>query len=226
MSHRQLPLTELNWQPPAGQIIAAELLAGQYRQATAQAAAEKSAVTILKSARRKAEALIREANKTRHQMHGEMRAEQEQIRQETLCRYEAQWLKTHITSLFEGEALEQQLIAGVSARIHHSIARVLTAWFEQQPLDDLLCARLAKQAGQMATEGALTLHIHPAMQERIIREFGSRFTLVTEPQFPCDRAILASPQLSVAFSLSDHFQQLLAWLRSADPASGVSDENN
>src|SRR5471030_2548124 len=126
-------------------------------------------------------------------MQAEMRREEAKIRQETLSRCEAQWLQSHVISLLQGEALEQQVVKTLLTRIQHSIKQVLSAWFDQQSVDDVLCDRLARQAEQMVNEGALTLHL--------------------EPDFACDRAVLSSCQLSVEFSLSDHFQELLTWLR-------------
>ncbi|NLS55324.1 type III secretion system stator protein SctL [Hafnia alvei] len=222
---RQIPLTELDWQPPSGRIIPAELLAVVYRQADSKRRAHQDAVAIVNAARRKAESMIRSARKTCSQMNEKTRHELEQLRQDTLSRCESQWLQTHITYLLQDEALERALMHAVSDRIHYSIEQVLTAWFDQQPDDKTLCARLAKQAELMASEGALTLHFHPSQQENVRAALGSRFTLVLEPEFSHDHVILASPQLSVAFSLSNHFQQLLTWLRSPQREAGEQNES-
>ncbi|AJJ62191.1 type III secretion system stator protein SctL [Yersinia aldovae] len=226
MSRCRIPLTEFDWQPPATRIIPAMLLEAQYRQAKVLNSAEKEAAAIINAARRKAEGIIREAHKTQRQMQTQMRQEQDRIRQETLSRCEAQWLQTHVTALLQDEAREKQVVRAVSARIQRSLEQVLSAWFDQQPIEKTLCGRLARQAEQMACEGALTLHIHPSMQEAMLAEFGARFTLVPEADFTRDRAVLASPQLSVAFSLSNHFQQLLTWLRTVPPETGDLDENS
>ncbi|WP_145558805.1 type III secretion system stator protein SctL [Yersinia mollaretii] len=222
---RQIPLTELDWQLPPGRIIPAELLATQYRQADKKRCAHKEAAAIVNAARRKAESMIRTAHKTCSQMDAEMRRELEQLRQDTLSRCESQWLQTHITHLLQDEALEVAMINSVTDRIHRSMDQVLTTWFDQQPYDKILCARLAKQTEQMASEGALTLHLHPSQQENVRVALGSRFTFVLEPEFSHDHVILASPQLSVAFSLSNHFQQLLTWLRSPQPEAGEQNES-
>ncbi|MEY4475369.1 MAG: hypothetical protein RL248_1136 [Pseudomonadota bacterium] len=225
MSQCRIPLTEFDWQLPTERIIPARLLEAQYRQANALRCAEKDAAGIVNAARRKAEGIVRQVHKARRQMYTEMQQEQERIRQETLSRCEAQWLKTHVTALLQDEVLEQQLIRAVSARIQRSLEQVLCAWFDQQSIENALCGRLARQAEQMASEGALTLSIHPSMQETMIAEFGTRFTLVLESDFTRDHAVLASPRFSVAFSLSNHFQQLLTWLRTVPVETGDVDEN-
>jgi len=208
-----MPLAELDWEPPAERIISSAVLEAQYRQVQMLNCADKDAATIINAARRKAEKIIREAHKASQNMQAEMRREEAKIRQETLSRCEAQWLQSHVISLLQGEALEQQVVKTLLTRIQHSIKQVLSAWFDQQSVDDVLCDRLARQAEQMVNEGALTLHIHPSMREAMVDEFGTRFTLILEPDFACDRAVLSSCQLSVEFSLSDHFQELLTWLR-------------
>lgn len=221
----RIPRIELDWQLRDERIIPAERLETQYQRAAAMRGASHDASSIVNAARRKAVGIIREANKICRQLDADKRHELEMLRRETLSSCEDQWLQTHVTWLLRDEALERTLVKAVSSRIHLSMEQVLTAWFEQQPHDKTLCARLAIQAEQMAAEGALTLHIHPSMQERMRTEFGSRFTLVLEPDFSEDRAVLASPQFSVALSLSNHFQQLLTWLRANGSETGEQDES-
>ena len=210
----QIPLIEFDWSLPAGRIIPAELLTAQYQQADKKRSADQEAAAIVNAARRKAESMIRAAHKACGQMDDEMRHELVQLRQDILSHCETQWLKTHIMHLLQHEAQEQALINAVSERIHHCIEQVLTAWFDQQPADK-----------QMASEGALTLHLHPSQEENVRAALGTRFTFVLEPEFPHDRVVLASPQLSVAFSLSNHFQQLLTWLHSPQPEIGEQNES-
>ncbi|TBL51047.1 HrpE/YscL family type III secretion apparatus protein [Obesumbacterium proteus] len=221
----QIPLIEFDWSLPVGRIIPAELLTAQYQQADNKRSADQEAAAIVNAARRKAESMIRAAHKTCGQMDDEMRHELVQLRQDILSHCESQWLKTHIMHLLQHEAQEQALINAVSERIHHCIEQVLTAWFDQQPSDKTLCERLAKQAEQMSSEGALTLHLHPSQEENVRAALGTRFTFALEPEFPHDRVVLASPQLSVAFSLSKHFQQLLTWLHSPQPEIGEQNES-
>lgn len=42
--------------------------------------------------------------------------------------------------------------------------------------------------------------------------FGERLAIVCDSQLAVDEAVLTSSQLSVSFSLSRHFQQVLAWI--------------
>lgn len=42
--------------------------------------------------------------------------------------------------------------------------------------------------------------------------FGERLAIVCDPQLAMDKAVLTSSLLSVSFSLSRHFQQVLAWI--------------
>ncbi|MFP1922626.1 type III secretion system stator protein SctL [Lonsdalea quercina] len=221
----RIPLTELEWPLPNQRIIPAEQLVLAYQQTEAAKNAHRDAVAIVNAARRKAEKIIQEAHRFRRRTEGEMQEELETLRKTTVDQCETQWLHAHVTRLLADEALEKEVVNAVSNRIHLSLKQVLTAWFEQQPYDTTLCARLARQAEQMAAEGALTLHFHPEHQEKMRAEFGSRFTFVPEPDFPRDHAVLASFQLSVTFSLSNHFQQLLTWLHSPCTDTGEQNES-
>ncbi len=221
----RLPLTELDGPLPDGRMIPAEQLTALLQQTACRRNAELEAKDIVNAARRKAESLIRETKKRCHEMDVDKRRELRVLQRDTLRRWEGRWLRKHVTRLLRDEALEQALVSAVSNRIHHCIAQVLNAWFDQQPQDKALCARLASQAEQMANEGILTLQCHPDLQESMREAFGSRFVLLPDPELPRDSAVLASSQLSVAFSLEGHFQQLLQWLRSTCPQTGEQNES-
>lgn len=221
----RLPLTEFDGVLPDGRIIPAEQLTVLLQQAAMARSASLDAKEIVNAARRKAESLIRDASKRCVEMEAEKRRELRALKRDTLKRWQSRWLRKHVSLLQGDEAQEQALVSAVSNRIHHCIEQVLSAWFEQQPLDKALCARLCRQAEQMANEGILTLQCHPDLLECMQEEFGSRFVLMADPELARDSAVLASSQLSVAFSLEDHFKQLLQWLRSTSPQTGGQDEN-
>lgn len=221
----RLPLIELAGPLPGGRIIPEVQLTALLQQAACVRRADLEVKGIVNAARRKAEGLIQEAMKNCREIEASRRREFSALQRSTLRRLEARWLRKHVIHLLRDEAQEQALISAVSGRIHHCIEQVLSAWFEQQPQDKTLCARLALQAEQMANEGGLTLHCHPDLQQSMQEAFGSRFVLLAAPELPKDSVVLASSQLSVAFSLEGHFQQLLQWLRPICPDMGEQDES-
>lgn len=221
----RLPLIELATPLPGGRIIPEEQLTKLLQQVACVHSAGLEAKGIVNAARRKAERLIQEAKKNCREMEASRQREFRSLQRDMLRRLEARWLRKHVIFLLRDEALEQALVSAVSGRIHHCIEQVLSAWFGQQPKDKMLCARLALQAEQMANEGVLTLQCHPDLQPIMRETFGSRFVLLAAPELPRDSVVLASSQLSVAFSLEGHFQQLLQWLRHDCPDSGEQDES-
>lgn len=221
----RLPLIEFAGPLPGGRIIPAVQLTALLQQDTCVRHADLEAKRIVNAARRKAESLIQEAKKNCREMEASRRRELHALQRDTLRRLKARWLRKHVIRLLGDEALEQALVSAVSGRIHHCIEQVLSAWFDQQPQDKTLCARLALQAEQMANEGVLTLQCHPDLQQSMQEAFGSRFMLLATSELPRDSVVLASSQLSVAFSLEGHFQQLLQWLRPGCPDTGEQDES-
>lgn len=221
----RLPLIELTAPLPGGRIIPAVQLTALLQQAACVRRADLEAKEIVNAARRKAKGLIQEAKKNCREMEASRLREFRALRRDTLRRLEARWLRKHVIRLLHDEVQEQALVSAVSGRIHHCMEQVLSAWFGQQPLDKTLCARLALQAEQMANEGVLTLQCHPDLQQSMQEAFGSRFVLLATPELSRDSMVLASSQLSVAFSLESHFQQLLQWLRPGCPETGEQDES-
>ena len=221
----RLPLIELAAPLPGGRIIPAVQLTALLQQAACIRRADLEAKGIVNAARRKAEGLIQQAKKDCREMKASRQRESRAWQRDTLRRLEVRWLRKHVIRLLGDEAQERALVSAVSGRIHHCIEQVLSAWFEQQPPDKTLCARLALQAEQMANEGVLTLQCHPDLQQSMREAFGSRFVLLAAPELPRDSVVLASSQLSVAFSLEGHFQQLLQWLRPGCPDAGEQDES-
>lgn len=221
----RLPLIEFAAPLPPGRIIPAGQLTAMLKQADCMRNADLEAKGIVNAARRKAEALIQNAKRNCREIEASKRSELRALQHDTLRRLEARWLRKHVILLLRDEVQEQALVSAVSGRIHHCIEQVLSAWFEQQPLDKMLCTRLALQAEQMANEGVLTLQCHPDLQQSMQEAFGSRFVLLATPEFRRDRVVLASSKLSVAFSLEDYFQQLLQWLRPTCPDMGEQDES-
>ncbi|MFP2694232.1 type III secretion system stator protein SctL [Enterobacter ludwigii] len=221
----RLPLIEFAAPLPGGRIIPAVQLKALLQQAACVHRANLEAKGIVNAARRKAEGLIQQAKKNCREMEAARRREFHALQRDTLRRMEARWLRKRVIRLLDDEAQEQALVSAVSDRIHHCIEQVLNAWFEQQPQDKTLCARLTLQAEQMANEGVLSLQCHPDLLKSMQEAFGSRFVLLAAPEFSKDSVVLASSQLSVAFSLEDHFQQLLQWLRPGGPETGEQDES-
>lgn len=221
----RLPLIELTVPIPEKRIIRAEELTALLQQAAYVRHADLEAKGIINAARRKAERLIKAAEKNCREMEAARRREFSALQRDTLRRLEARWLRKHVIRLLRDEDREQALVSAVSDRIHHCIEQVLSAWFGQQPRDEMLCDRLALQAEQMANEGVLTLRCHPDLLPAVQAAFGSRFVLLAAPELPPDSAVLASSQLSVEFSSEGYFQQLLQWLRPVDSDTGGEDES-
>lgn len=226
MPLRQLPLMELDWQPPVAPVIDAALLNAQLHRVSVLRDAEREAAAILKAASRKAERIVCEANKTQRQMHAMAQEELARLQQQMLRDGEAGWMQAHVVSMREDEALERHIVQAVSARIHDCIKQVLTAWFYQQPSDETLCDRLTAQVVQMAEERGLQLYVHQDMMERAQDKFGTLLTVKVNPALARDEAVLASSQLSLSVSPHRHFQQLLKWLRTTgDKNSDVETEH-
>ncbi|MFT8211848.1 MAG: hypothetical protein ACMZI0_17105 [Symbiopectobacterium sp.] len=61
--------------------------------------------------------------------------------------------------------------------------------------------------------------------------FGERLAITCNPQLAEDEAVLTSSQLSVSFSLSRYFHQVLEWIRTENDMAGsewqtrIDDEN-
>lgn len=208
----RLPLIELDGQLPGLPVIPAERLNTQLAYAHTLLDAHQEAAVIVKAASRKAEHMIRQARKAQRQMQDEAYTEFSRRRQEILTRCEEQWLARHVVSLCEAASVEQCVVQAVTSRIRLAMGKVLSAWFSQQPVDDLLCARLSQQVEQLAATGCATLQIHPEREARMRDAFGERLAIVCDSQLAVDEAVLTSSQLSVSFSLSRHFQQVLAWI--------------
>ncbi|MCW2474988.1 MULTISPECIES: HrpE/YscL family type III secretion apparatus protein [unclassified Symbiopectobacterium] len=208
----RLPLIELDGQLPDFPVIPAERLNTQLAYAHTLRDAHQEAATIVKAASRKAEHMIRQARKAQRQIQNEAYAEFSRRQQEILTRCENQWLARHVVALCEAASVEQCVVQAVTSRIRLAMRNVLSAWFSQQPVDDLLCDRLSQQVAQLAAAGCTTLQIHPEREARMREAFGERLAIACNPQLAVDEAVLTSSQLSVSFSLSRHFQQVLAWI--------------
>lgn len=222
MSFSQLPLIEIDTPLPAKTLIDAEWLTTQIDAVVERQKAHRQAASILNAARRKAEKVMRDVYRSQHKMETEMADEMERLREATIEHSESQWLATHVKYLLEGEEMQQAWVDKVAKHIHHSIEKVLTAWFDEQPYDQTLCHRLTKQVQNMGKEGNLTLRVHQQHLEKMRETFGERLTLVADPSFTVDQAELSSLLLSVEFSLSLHFKQLLSWLRQSESLPGGS----
>ncbi|MCW2481572.1 HrpE/YscL family type III secretion apparatus protein [Candidatus Symbiopectobacterium sp. NZEC135] len=208
----RLPLIELDGQLPCFPVIPAESLNTQLADTHTVLNAHQDAAAIVKSASRKAEQMIRQARKAQRQIQNEAYAEFSRRQQEILTRCEEQWLARHVVSLCEAVSVERCVVQAVTSRIRLAMGNVLSAWFSQQSVDDLLCARLSQQVEQLAALGGATLQIHPEREVRMRDAFGERLAIVCDPHLAMDEAVLTSSQLSVSFSLSRHFQQVLAWI--------------
>ncbi|WP_253376719.1 type III secretion system stator protein SctL [unidentified bacterial endosymbiont] len=212
MCQRKLPVTRTGGMLPEGSVISACEFEAYLFQDRSRLQAAQQADAILVEARRRAAVLLHKTRRKCHQEKEKMRLQQATLQEEIMTRCEGKWREEHITQLRQDEALQQEMVRRVAVSIRRGIQNVLSAWFDQQDLDEVLCRRLARNVEKMAVEGALSLHIHPSVKARVQAEFGERFTLVEEPRFTPDRAALASAQLSVSFSLKDHFYKLLDWL--------------
>lgn len=227
----RLPLIELDGQLPGFPVIPADRLNTQLAYTHTLLDAHHEAAVIVKAASRKAEQMIRQARHSQRQIQREAYAEFSRRQQEILARCEEQWLARHVVSLCEAASVEQCVVQAVTSRIRLAMGNVLRAWFSQQPVDDLLCARLSQQVEQLAAMGGATLQIHPEREARMRDAFGERLAIVCDPQLARDEAVLTSSQLSVSFSLSRHFQQVLAWIDTEselgiqEPEAKSDDEN-
>lgn len=219
MSSYQIAIIDLDCALPADNVISSAIFSSAYQATDIKKRAESVAAGIVNSARRKACAIVREARQQQNALLASTKESQQQIIDETVNRCESQWLKKHVAQLRQWEELEQGLVQSMSFCIKESIKAVLTAWFDEQQVSDVLCDRLTKKVQLLAPLGALTLHIHPDMEKRARREFGDRLTIVTHPDFIPDKAILSSPQISITFSPSRHFQQLIGWLQAEEEQS-------
>lgn len=225
MSLSNLPLLELetNQRLPQQNVIEAQWLQSQILLALEKEQDEKQSRSILNAARRKAEKIVRDSAYSQLKQQKKWEAENAILRRNMLEQMESEWLAKHVKRLCEEETQHQQYVDQAAEFILNSVEQVLSAWFDQQPIDSTLCHRLAKQAQSMAQEGALRLRIHPQHLALMREHFGDRFTLVEDPDFAPDRAELASMHYSVEFSLSEHFWQLLAWLRKGDDTGGKNE---
>lgn len=149
----RLPLIELDGQLPGFPVLPADRLNMQLAYTRTLLDAHHEAAVIVKAASRKAEQMIRQARKAQRQILSEARAEFSCRQQEILTRCEAQWLARHVVSLCEGASVEQCVVQAVTSRIRLAMGNILSAWFSQQSVDDLLCVRLSQQVEQLAAMG-------------------------------------------------------------------------
>lgn len=222
MNFSALPLLELeiNHRPGSQKILDPQWLRAQINLSSEKQQDEKTSNSLLKAARRKAEKIVRDSVYAQLKQQKKWEAENAILRRNLLEQLEGEWLAKHIKCLCDEEARHRLCIDQAADFILRSLEQVLSAWFDQQPIDNTLCHRLAKQAQSMAKEGALTLRIHPEKRALMQEHFGQRFTLVEDPTFTPDRAELSSPHYCVEFSLHNHFCQLLEWLRRGNDPGG------
>lgn len=222
MNLSTLPLLELEINQPPGphKILDPQWLRSQINLSIERQQDEKTSNSLLKAARRKAEKIVRDSRYAQLKQQKKWEAENAILRRNLLDNLESEWLAKHVKCLCDEEARHRLCIDQAADFILRSLEQVLSAWFDQQPIDDTLCHRLAKLAQSMAKEGALTLRIHPEKRALMQEHFGQRFTLVEEPTFTPDRAELSSPHYCVEFSLHNHFCQLLGWLRRGNDPGG------
>lgn len=212
MPLNRLPLIEYEGEFPRLPVIPAAMLNDQLAYSRAVCDAHKEAEAIVKAASRKAEQMMRQARKAQKQMQDEAAAEFALHQQEILSRYENRWLERHIVALCDDASVERRVVQAVTSRIRLAMGQVLNAWFSQQSVDDLLCARLTQQVEKLAMVGCATLQVHPEREASIRDALGERVEIACNPQLAQDEAVLTSSQLCVSFSLSRHFQQVLAWI--------------
>lgn len=222
MNLSTLPLLELEINQPPGphKILDPQWLRSQINLSIERQQDEKTSNSLLKAARRKAEKIVRDSRYAQLKQQKKWEAENAILRRNLLDNLESEWLAKHVKCLCDEEARHRLCIDQAADFILRSLEQVLSAWFDQQPIDDTLCHRLAKLAQSMAKEGALTLRIHHEKRALMQEHFGQRFTLVEEPTFTPDRAELSSPHYCVEFSLHNHFCQLLGWLRRGNDPGG------
>ncbi|MFT8211847.1 MAG: hypothetical protein ACMZI0_17100 [Symbiopectobacterium sp.] len=153
----RLPLIELDGQLPGLPVISAAMLNDRLAYAHTLRDAHKEAAAIVKAAGHKAEQLIRQARKAQRQIQDEAYAEFTRCQQEILDRCENQWLARHVVALCDAVIVEQRVVQAVASRIRVAMGHVLSIWFSQQSVDDLLCARLSQQVEQLAMVECATL---------------------------------------------------------------------
>ncbi|MEN3259394.1 HrpE/YscL family type III secretion apparatus protein [Sodalis endosymbiont of Spalangia cameroni] len=225
MSAGRLTIIELAGPAPDGPVIPADWFATRLTRDQTLKQAERQAELILGAARRKATALLRQSARHQRRARRELLAERARLEQALLRRGERQWLTRHVGRVLDEAEQERLLIRHAAERIQNCMAQVLSAWYEQQPADAPLCARLARQVEKLAGEGTLTLRVHPALVPRMRAEWGERLTIVAAPHYARAEARLASAHCAVDISLDRHFAQLLDWLRGATASSGEPDES-
>lgn len=225
MSFSTLPLFEIEpdqsvtWQT----VIDPQWLRSQIKLSFEKKQDEKQSLSILNAARRKAKKIVRDSEHSQLKLKKKWEVETAIFRRSMLEELESEWLAKHVKRLCDEETIHRQYVDQAANFISKSLEQVLVAWFDQQPTDSTLCHRLAKQAQLMAKEGVLKLRIHPERLPLMKENFGERFLLIADPDFAPDCAELSSEQYSVEFSLSNHFQQLLTWLRHADGPGGADE---
>lgn len=226
MSARTLTFIELAGPVPDGPVIPAAWFDERLARERTLEDAERQAVLLLGAARRKATAILRQASRRQRRMRRELLAERARLEQALLRRRERQWVKRHVSRVLDEAEQERLLIRHAAGHIQDCMAQVISAWCGQQPTDDQLCARLARQVEKLAGEGTLTLQVHPALVSRMQAAWGERLTIVAAPHFARAEAQLASAHCAVDFSLDRHLAQLLTWLKGTAAPSGEPDEND
>lgn len=223
MSLQTLPLIALNWAPPPEELIDGQVLSAQFSYEEVTSRTEKAAATLLNSARRKAEQLIRQAKKEQQALMVEWEAKEEEMKKSLLQHCEAEWLEKHIQWMVQAENWEHELVDRVADRIQRCVETVLGSWCEQQSLDAILITRLSKQAQLMAQEESLILYVNPCHAEKARTHFAGRLKVMADPSLAEDQGILTSVLLTVEISLSRHFEQLMAWVQGREKPQGGID---
>ncbi|BAE74572.1 hypothetical protein SGGMMB4_02908 [Sodalis glossinidius str. 'morsitans'] len=221
-----LTVTELAGPAPNGPVIAAAWFETRLAREQTLADAERQAVSMLKAARRKAIAILRQAARHQRRIRRELLNERARLEQALLRRRERQWVKRHVSRVLDEAEQERLLIRHAAERIQTSMAQALGAWCGQQPADEQLSARLAQQVVKLASEGTLTLQVHPALVPQMRAAWGEQLTIVAAPHFARTQARLASAHCAVELSLDRHLAHLLAWLRGTAAPAGEADEND
>ena len=223
MNFSTLPLRELEVSHPPGpqKVIDPQWLHLQVIKKIEKEQGEKASLSIINAARRKAEKIVRDSTWAQLKQQKKMEAENAIFRRSLQEELEKEWLAKHVRRLCDEETAHRQAVERATEFILNSLEQVLQTWFDQQPIDSTLCHRLAKQAKALAKEGVLKLRIHPENLALMQENFGDRFTLITDPTLTADSAELSSANYCVEFSLSNHFRQLLAWLRHSDGTEGI-----
>lgn len=226
MGLTSLPLIEIAQSLPAQTRIDPEWLNEQLALSGEKQHARQYFYRARNAARRKAEKILRDSRRLAREQQKKWADENTAWRQAVLAQMEGEWLEKHVKRLNDDDETYRQWVDLAAERIQSSIEQVLSAWFDQQPIDQTLCHRLAKQAQSMAKEGAICVRIHPDRQALIQDTFGERFTVVVDPGIPPDKAELSSVRSSVSFSLEEHFRQLQEWLRHTGTTGGNDGAEN